>query len=198
MYIYNVHTNLKKKYIDFYEWNKNDKIIIIKKLPIIKVHKSTYNDLLNNVIQFNNFDYLKLFGKNNKLCLISNGQDVFAIKINRNCQCIEKSSLLINEELKILNKIYKLKYAKISYIILKRNNNYFITRNELENKKIIIKNLKMQSKTNRLMVYYLYYELFNSDEKNMNKAIKRIGEFLNSRKNIDFLYNILYFNKTIN
>lgn len=199
MYIYNVHTNLKNNYIDFYEWNKNDKIMIIKKMPIIKIHKSAYKDLLNNVIQFKNCEFLRLFGKNNKLCLISNGQDVLAIKINKNYLCIKKSSLLLNEESNILNKIYKLKYTKISYNILKRNYyNNFLTRDELDCKKLIIINLKMQAKKNRLVIYYLYYELFNSNERNLNKAIKRISDFLNSSKSIKYLYNILDFNKTIN
>ena len=56
----------------------------------------------------------------------------------------------------------------------------------------------MQAKKNRLVIYYLYYELFNSNERNLNKAIKRISDFLNSSKSIKYLYNILDFNKTIN
>ena len=38
-YIYDVVLNLQKEYYDFYEWNQNDNIFHMRKIPIIKINK---------------------------------------------------------------------------------------------------------------------------------------------------------------
>ena len=41
-YTYNIKVNLKNELINFYEWNKMDKITILKKVPVFKVNDNVY------------------------------------------------------------------------------------------------------------------------------------------------------------
>ena len=47
-YIYDVLCNFQNVYYDFYDWNKTDDILRIRKIPIIKVNDEVYLDLKNN------------------------------------------------------------------------------------------------------------------------------------------------------
>ena len=42
-YIYDIVLNFNKEYFYFYEWNKKDNIINIKKIPLFVVDNNTFN-----------------------------------------------------------------------------------------------------------------------------------------------------------
>ena len=109
-YIYDIFGNFFENYYDFYEWNKSDKIIHIKKIPIIKVNKIDYKILLNNKFKINkellnNIKNKTLLWNNKKdnYLLITNGNDVFNIKFNNQGISTLRSSLQIEDELDILS-----------------------------------------------------------------------------------------------
>ena len=58
-YIYDIVLNFNSNYYEFYEWNKNDNIINVRKIPVFKVDNQTYYDFKFNDIIVNN-DFLKL------------------------------------------------------------------------------------------------------------------------------------------
>ena len=109
-YIYDIFGNFFENYYDFYEWNKSDKIIHIKKIPIIKVNKIDYKILLNNKFKINkellnNIKNKTLLWNNKKdnYLLITNGSDLFNIKFNNQGISTLRSSLQIEDELDILS-----------------------------------------------------------------------------------------------
>ena len=51
-YIYDIILNFQKEYYDFYEWNNNDHIYHMRKIPIIKVNNKQLLDIKNNTIKF--------------------------------------------------------------------------------------------------------------------------------------------------
>ena len=51
-YIYDVILNFQKEYYDFYEWNKNDNIYHMRKIPIIKINNKQFFEIKNNTIRF--------------------------------------------------------------------------------------------------------------------------------------------------
>ena len=108
-YIYDISLNFNDEYFDFYEWNKDDKIINIRKIPIFKVNNKTFYDFRMNKVLIDK-EFLKLinnhteyfFNKTIKLMtafLLTDGLDIIALKIDKN---MKYSSLLVNEELDIL------------------------------------------------------------------------------------------------
>ena len=92
-YIYDILLNWNTILYDFYEWELNDEITHIRKIPIIKVNTTTLFDLTNFKISVSN-DFLKniyhhceiFTSKSTKqldyAALFSDGETVLAIKFN--------------------------------------------------------------------------------------------------------------------
>ena len=105
-FIYDVVLNFNKNYYEFYEWDKKDNILSIKKIPIfivnndnfkiIKFDRVTLDKDFVNLIKDKTYTYNK--SKIGNTCLISNGKEVFGILLNDDGLVIKKSSLLFDEE----------------------------------------------------------------------------------------------------
>lgn len=206
-YIYDVLTNFFEKYYDFYEWEKKDKLIHFKKIPIIKINKEDYKKIFNNQIKINNELLNKFKNKaeiwNNKeknisnYILITNGTDIIGIEFNNEGISIKRSTLIVDEELDILNTLRKIENKNINYEVIKQLETKFITRKELENKEYLLKQLKNLSVNKDIdKINYLYYECFNKTEKNINKALKTIINNINNKQISQTLYDFFYLIKT--
>ena len=203
-YIYDIFGNFFENYYDFYEWNKSDKIIHIKKIPIIKVNKLDYKILLNNKFKINkellnNIKNKTLLWNNKKdnYLLITNGSDLFNIKFNNQGISTLISSLQIEEELDILSIIKKIKTKKINYKLLKKNKTIFKTRKSIIIENNIITNIKKLSPTKDInKINYIYYECFNKIEKNTKKALIKIIKNINNYQIINKLNKFFELNKT--
>ena len=55
-YTYNIKVNLKNELINFYEWNKMDKITILKKVPVFKVNDNVYENIILSLSSDDNND----------------------------------------------------------------------------------------------------------------------------------------------
>ena len=44
-YIYDIYLNLNETLYDFFDWNKNDKLTHIKKIPVFKVSEENFKEL---------------------------------------------------------------------------------------------------------------------------------------------------------
>ena len=53
-YIYDVLLNFQKEYYDFFDWNQNDNLYHMRKVPIIKVTNLNLKEIKNNIIKFDN------------------------------------------------------------------------------------------------------------------------------------------------
>ena len=51
-YIYDIVLNFNEEFFEFYDWNLNDEITHIKKIPIIKIDSLKMNEIKNNDIEF--------------------------------------------------------------------------------------------------------------------------------------------------
>ena len=114
-YIYDVVLNLQKEYYDFYEWNQNDNIFHMRKIPIIKINKKQLLEIKNHLIKFNGetlkyFNtkiYAERFKENNitkikSILILSAENFALSIKLNKKGIITHKSSLLPEEQDDIL------------------------------------------------------------------------------------------------
>ena len=195
-YVYDILLNFtdSKRVFDFFEWDSDDNILNVKKIPIFRVSKKMIMDLFNYKIKFNN-DFLKKIEnsfsmykscKNNYkyLVLFSDKDRVIGVSLNNNGVTEYKSSLLIDEEEDIILSIDKINIEEIDYKKLEKvNNDLFITRNEEKEREFLLKELTYLYKNNNInKLKYLYFELFNKKEDNIDIIYKNL---LNSLKNID-------------
>lgn len=209
-YIYDVILDFQKEYYDFYEWNKNDNIFHMRKIPILKINEKQFNEIKNNIVQFSeattklfNFKNAERFKQNNitkmkYTIIISTENQAMGIKINKNGIIQLKSSLLPDEQDDVIEIIKFQNEAKLEYKIIKNNKkNNFKTRFEIENEKFIYNELdKVYKQKNIQKLNYIYLECFNKQEPNIDLAYKKLkSEISKTNENFKKIYNIFKMTK---
>ena len=199
-YIYNIALNFQKNFVDFFEWNLNDNIIYINKIPIFKVSNYDFNNIKNMYVQFDKNFMRKIYRKTemtkkqsiNHAFLISNGKNTLGIKLNKNGFSHSKSSLILKEEAKISNIVNNLNKKQISYKIIKINEkDFYLTRKEKKVKTETIKKLNSLFKNNENeKLKYLFFECYNKQEENTTKIYNQLKkEIKNNSPKCTTIYN---------
>lgn len=197
-YIYNIHLNFTKMYFDFYEWNDNDEILHIKKIPIIRTNTNTFKTIISHKIRLDQKELeniekkTEISNKDYKLnCLIiTDTKNVIALKFDHDGNKVMMSSFSLEDEYNILHNSNKLKEVTITFKKLQKNHYFFETRQEIDQKQYLLKTIStLPFDTLR----YIYYECFNKEEndhltmkKNIINQIEQNNFILNNQ-----IYNIL-------
>lgn len=186
-YIYNLELNFKNKYYDFYEWDENDKITNIKKIPSYKIKNEDIYNLKYNYIKMN-----KIFKNKRNICIFSNGHDIIAIKFDNKGYNKLKSDIKIEDQEEIINIINNQKTIKLNYKIIKKEKIKFKTRLEIENKTKIIKKLtEIYINKEYDIINYIYLECFNNINTTIeNKYVKIKKEIIKGNDNFYKVLNI--------
>ncbi len=194
--IYDILVNFKKIPYEFYEWNKEDDVKHVKKMPSIKVSDSTLYDIFYNdaVVSKNFLDQIKdkteiFFGRTVKkvkyACVIYNDDVALSILLNDNGEIIGKSKLLFDEEEDVLKEDIPLK--KIDYNIIKKSKKISgLTRREAKIVLLLSKYLdKIHESKKNDEIKYMYFECFNKVEEDNEKAYKNLkNEVLKANLNV--------------
>lgn len=194
--IYDILVNFKKIPYEFYEWNKEDDVKHVKKMPSIKVSDSTLYDIFYNdaVVSKNFLDQIKdkteiFFGRTVKkvkyACVIYNDDVALSILLNDNGEIIGKSKLLFDEEEDVLKEDVPLK--EIDYNIIKKAKKISgLTRREAKIVLLLSKYLdKIHESKKNDEIRYMYFECFNKVEEDNEKAYKNLkNEVLKANLNV--------------
>ena len=172
-FIYDIALNLNKNYYEFFEWNKKDNIINIKKIPLFVVSNDVFKMMkydkitvdLNfiNDIKDKTFTYSRI--KLGPSCLISNGKEVIGLLFNDNGDLIKRSSLLLDEEEEVIDEITDNRIYIINIVKSKKMEVKHINRIEREKKDFLVKYINKEK--NYINLKYLYYDYFEKDEDNI-------------------------------
>lgn len=194
--IYDILVNFKKIPYEFYEWNKEDDVKHVKKMPSIKVSDSALYDIFYNdaVVSKNFLDQIKdkteiFFGRTVKkvkyACVIYNDDVALSILLNDNGEIIGKSKLLFDEEEDVLKEDVPLK--EIDYNIIKKAKKISgLTRREAKIVLLLSKYLdKIHESKKNDEIKYMYFECFNKVEEDNEKAYKNLkNEVLKANLNV--------------
>ena len=203
-YIYDVLLNFSDTEIivEFFEWNNNDSIDHIKRIPLIRISSKSLNDLINNniVVEKEFLDKIKdltlMYKKTKNLeyaILITDLNKVIAIEFNKEGKIIAKSGLLLDEEEEIIDESYELKEEKLNYKIETKinNNNIFLTREEQKKQRYLLLELdNIVKENNRNKLNFLYQEIFLKDKLTFEEKYLKLKEDI--EKNYTSKYNNLY------
>lgn len=176
-YIYDILLNFNEEIYDFYEWNTNDEITHIRKIPIIKTNSLHMKNIKNNYVEFEE-EFLSTIKNKTEIFsgrtiknieyafLISDGIEVIGLNIKN--KKIKYSKLLLNEESEVLEVVGRLKENEILYKILnKKNISEFKTRKEKEMYKYVMKEIKkLKSEENIEKLKYISFECFSEKIEN--------------------------------
>lgn len=195
-YIYDIVLNFEKCFFEFYEWEKNDNIINIKKIPVFMVNNETYKNIKYNNVTVNTEFVDKLRDKTftyNRIkvgpsCLISNGMEVIGLLFNDKGDVIKKSSLLIDEEEEVLEEITDSDIFVIDIVKSRKIKKDNFNRRDSERRDFLINYINKENNISNLK--YLYYDYFEIEEDKADVIKKKLIEEI--RNNWNKRFNSFY------
>ena len=170
-YIYDIALNFQENYYQFFEWNRQDRIKNIQKLPLYHVSDQDIFNLKDNQVTIKGefLELLKSENQNKKRlqCLVSNTQITLGLLFNESGFLLKRSSLIYEEEEETNTTAFNLPLTEITY----QENKPIVHENKLriekEKKELLINYII--DLNNKLLLKYLYYEYFNEEGKNLSQ-----------------------------
>ena len=206
-FIYDIVLNFNKEYYNFFEWNKKDNIINIKKIPLFMVSNSIFNNMKYDIVKVSN-DFINMikdktyiYSKKDSIisCLISNGKEVIGIMFDTEGNLIKRSSLLLDEEEEVLDEVYDENVFDIDIVSVKKRKISNINRMQKDKSNYLLRYIKKENNT--LNLKYLYYDYFEEEEEDIVKIKDRLNYEItnNYNKKLSKLYDtVQIFNKIKN
>jgi len=199
-FIHNITLNFNEDLYEPYEWEKTDKLIYVKKIPIFKLSKKEYFEIKNNYVKFNKEflntihkqrQLLKNDKKYNYIFLIACEEEVLAIELDKDGITRKKSNLLFEEIKQVLRSVNKLNKTPLEFTFLKKHTlDPYLTRIEKEEITNVLSGLKkLYHKNDIEKLSYLYLECFNKSQKNKDIIISDLKNEIMNKSEI--------FNKTV-
>ena len=186
------------KTVDFFEWNSNDNIIVIGKIPLFRVSSKVMNDLLKSRVSVSN-EFLesilnKTYTDNSFIkysALFTDLVNVIALQFNEDGLVLEKSNLLIDEEDIVIEEGEFLSCTDFNYKVVEEiYDNSFLTRREKFIRKYLLNEINNLYEDGMFdEINYLYSELY-SDNKNIDARYKFLIDDISN--NYDSKYNKLF------
>lgn len=187
---------------EFYEWESEDNVEFIKKIPLFRVTLDCLKDNLKYKTKFDSSFIEQIKEKtivkgnceNLNTFLISDSKNTLALEINEEGVVISRSKLLPSDELNISEVMFTMKESTLHYEKLEKYKTNTTLRQERKIKKLIeqeIDTLYKENNTSKLK--YLYYEWFNKNnddietiykemtsslQKGYNDNLKRVYDFI--------------------
>ena len=206
-FIYDIVLNFNKEYYNFFEWNKKDNIINIKKIPLFMVSNNIFNNMKYDIVKVSS-DFINMikdktyiYSKKESIisCLISNGKEVIGVMFDTDGNVIKRSSLLLDEEEEVLDEVYDENVFDIDIINVKKRKISNINRMQKDKSNYLLKYIKKENNT--LNLKYLYYDYFEEEEEDIVKIKDRLNYEItnNYNKKLSKLYDtVQIFNKIKN
>ena len=205
-YVYDILLNFNEYLYDFYDWNLNDNIYHIRRIPLCKVDTKTLLDLKQTVVQVTD-DFLKRIdqkievfekhkvGKIRYACVFSDGLESLALVFDEQGISKKGSTLLLEEETEVNELCLRIDEEQLSIKkLLPRINHDSKTRLEVEKEQFILREIKeLEEKQKHDKLKYLFYDCFNQKEENISNIIEKIKLTLKDNNSMirDQLYDLL-------
>lgn len=186
---YDILVNFKKNAYEFYEWEKEDEVRHIKKIPTFKVSNAVLLDFLNNNVIIEK-EFLQKIKKQTEVfkgriisvieyaCVLFCDNEAISFMFDNTGNIIGRSKMLFDEADEIILKGREQKEEKIDYNIksvIKKNN--FFTRKELKLINMLenyLDNLYDKRKFDEIK--YMHFECFDISEEDEKKAYSNLKD----------------------
>lgn len=198
MYLCDIKVNFNKNYYDFFDWNKSDKMIMLKKTPLYYVNN--LENLINNNVKFskdfldkikNETEVIKYEPKYKYACVLTNRSKFIAVILDKNGSIKEISDINITDDIELNQDLINQRIKVINYELLNiRKKIKFLTREEIKIKEFL--NNKINKNCDYEQLKYIYFENFNKKEENIDKIVRELKKILNKDWDNNYLriYNL--------
>ncbi len=208
IYTYDILLNWTKdlRLKEFYEWNLEDDLEHIKKIPIIRISEAMLKDLLISKIKIDKSLLPKIKNKtesyfHNEIdiidyaVIVTSLKKALALELDNDGNVIYKSNLLLDEEEEVLEIGEELVVTNIDYEVLKKNTKIsYLTRKEEDEKKFLLKEIKkIKLNKEESKLNYLFKEFFTEEVVDFNTKLNLLENEI-SKEYSNFhqkLYNLL-------
>ena len=194
-YYYDLYVNFLENYCMFYEWDEDDNLEYVKKIPLVHVDAKTYLNFRSKIVKVD-ASFLKTILNKTKLkdntilkyaALVSDGKNSMALEFNDEGETISKSSLILDDEININEFMYNISVTKIDYEVIKKDKIIKETRQETKIKKILkleILNMYQNKEYSKLKYIYLEWfdKLIDTPEVMYGEMLKKLKGNLGSRE----------------
>lgn len=205
IYVYDIILNWtdSDRVYEFFEWEINDDLEHIKKIPLFKVDSTKFSELLDYEFKINN-EFLEkienlteIYGistieKIKYSTLFTDGVRVMAIEFDAEGKVIYRSRLLLDEEEEVMILSNKLNYYELNIEKLRKRDFYeFSTRQEIKIKKVLEKEITdSYEKKNLEKLKYLYLECFDVESEDIDEIYNKLLTSIKKEEN--YTHNKLY------
>lgn len=208
IYTYDILLNWTKedRLKEFFEWNLEDDLEHIKKIPIIRISEVMMKDLLTSKIKIDKSFLFKIKCKTESYfhndidvidyaVIVTTLKKSLALELDNDGNILYKSNLLLDEEEEVLEIGEELVIMDIPYNIISKNKKVsYLTRKEEEEKKFLTKEIKkIKSNKEESKLNYLYKEFFATELNSFNDKLNLIEQEISKDYNSFHhkLYNLL-------
>lgn len=194
-YYYDVLINFQDNYCMFYEWDKEDNIEFIKKIPLVHISSKVYNDFFTKKIKvskefLNSIENKTKIKQNHYLkyaCIFSDGKNSIAIEFDEEGISLNKSSVMLEDEININEFMYTINLTEIDYEVILDETMFKETRQELKIKRVLeIEINSMYNKKEFSKLKYIYLEWFNelldNTDQMYNNMLMKINDRLTEKE----------------
>lgn len=205
IYVYDIILNWtdSDKVYEFFEWESNDDLEHIKRIPLFKIDFDKFSELFTYEIKINS-EFLEkienlteVYGistieKIKYSALFTDGTRVMAIEFDEKGKIICRSRLLLDEEEEVIMLSNKLNCCQVDIERLrKREFDEFLTRQEVIMKKILEKEINNSyEKKNFDKLKYLYLECFEKESDDIDEIYNKLLKSI--EKDEHYNHNKLY------
>ena len=185
-YYYDVLGNFSEYILKFYEWESDDDIVNIKKIPFIKISKEDMRVLLSYSVILEMESIVRNSKDKTNYLLFSTGCDALMVELNQEGKIIYYSSLLIEDELEVNELAHNMNTIKLKFKVLDKIKSLSDYRQGEKAKNLIVHELKkIRDNDNKDECLYYYYEWFHVSTDDYDKAIKKMFLEINKPFNKD-------------
>jgi len=201
-YIYDILVNFNNDLYDFYEWNTDDNVTHIRKMPLFRVSTSTLEQIKNFNVKFSSDFLKKIENRTEKFtsrdvekisyaALFSDTNEVIALKLNENGNNIGISKLLIDESEDVLEVVLRCNEITLDLEKLKSKKiNNFKTRTQMEQINYLNKSLNKLIKNKDIeKLKYLYFDCFNAKQNSLEIIVEHLKKAINEEQNLKIMYD---------
>lgn len=212
-YYYDILLNFQdsSNVYEFYEWEESDDIDFIKKIPLFRINTTTLKDFLKYKVKFNEELLKEIKDKTiiksttkplKNTFLVCDTKDALALELNDSGVVINRSKLLLADEINLNEIMFTMKEKNLNYEKLEKYTKRKDIRQVEKIKKLINCEIDtLYESKNISKLKYLYYEWFNKENSNINDIYKQMKNDLKNNFNInqERIYNLIKksYNKVI-
>ncbi len=182
-YYYDILLNFQEEYCMFYEWDQEDVMDVIKKIPLFHVDSKVLKDLLTKIVVVNK-SFLQSIENKTKLknneflqytCVFSDAKNSLAVEFDQDGKIINRSSLILDDELNINEFMYNISLMKLEYTTIGKEKVLKETRQEVKIKKLIYTEIvDVYQKKEFSKLKYIYLEWFKVLEENVELMYQKM------------------------